>query len=114
MNAKVHEIRAQYTSGKTYQQLAEEFSLSVGTISRMAKGAGAYAALSNIARKPGRRPGSSGGEGSAPKFDEETQRQIRVAYAMGDVTFRQLAEEHGVSHTTIQSVVRRTGAYAEL
>jgi transposase-like protein len=103
---RAREIRARYKEEDiSYIQIAREEDVAHSTVSHMVRGENAYSHLKSLADED---------QGKTSRaVSDETVDQIRRAHAEGALQ-ADLADEHGVSPTTIHHIVRRKGPYSNV
>ena len=100
--SQVREIRRRYAAGGiTYRELADEYGVSIANIFRIIKLE--YTADMEEAKKNNARRGEAH---EKTPFTESQVREIRRRYAAGGITYRELADEYGVSLYVIFSIIK--------
>ena len=100
--SQVREIRRRYAAGGiTYRELADEYGVSIANIFRIIKLE--YTADMEEAKKNNARRGEAH---EKTPFTESQVREIRRHYAAGGITYRELADEYGVSLYVIFSIIK--------
>jgi len=99
------EVRERYDEGATYQELADEYDVSITTIAHAVRGESPYSVFDAIETR-------TGGHDRALSDDEAMEVQRR--YANEDVSYNDLASAYDVEKTTILRAVRAERNYDHL
>lgn len=108
----VREIRAEYAAGGVSQrELGERYGVGAGAIGKIVRGtrwAHNDAPLVDPERSArNRRVLMRGDRHYLARYTEDDVRAMRADYAMGGVTYKQLAQRYGGSPGTIHGIVKR-------
>ena len=95
------EILRRNLAGERHKALAEEFHVSVATVSKLVRGL-RWSGLPGLRRTTSRREGAGN---HLSKLSEDKVRQIRLAHAAGQ-SCRQLAAQYGVASNSIHAVLQ--------
>lgn len=106
-NDEAKEMRHKYAGGDTVKELSDEYSVSMGVVSRVINGVTYTDAGGPTDTDTHERMARRGEDANTSKLTESDVREIRRVYDEEDVTMKEVGERFGTTATNVCDIVNR-------